>query len=212
MPRLRLRSNLSRASWPLSSLNLWPESPARAAASRKEFQEFFSALWYILHRVWRGLLTLAERPASRLLSLGWRCSKLVHPPYSTARTVKVGVFVVGMKCAVALCAANAPYSLFFAEDGPQTPFPFNATYFAGSLAIFVRLTFLGFATWRTEVLLPHWKILPLAVGLSALMPVWVLVLIHLELPVVLLGFGWMLLGYVLWSVGRDPVWRTAPVR
>ena len=118
----------------------------------------------------------------------------------------------GMKCAIALCAVNAPYSLFFAEDGSQTPFPFNATYFAGSLAIFVGLTFLGVATWRTGVLPPRWRILPLAIGLSALLPVWVLALIHLELPVVLLGFGWMLLGYVLWSVGRGPIRRTAPVR
>jgi hypothetical protein len=62
------------------------------------------------------------------------------------------MFVVGMKCAVALSAVNAPYSLFFAEDGPQTPFPFNATYLAGSLAIFVGLTFLGITIRRTGVL------------------------------------------------------------
>lgn len=114
--------------------------------------------------------------------------------------------------AVALSAVNTPYSLFFAQGGPQTPFPFNATYFAGSLAIFVGLTLLGIVTVRAGILPPRWRILPLAIGLSALLPVWVLALIHLELPVVLLGLGWMLLGYVLWSVGRDPVLRTAPVR
>ena len=118
----------------------------------------------------------------------------------------------GMKTAVALSAVNAPYSLFFAQDGLQTPFPFNATSFAGSLAIFVGLTLLGIATLRAGILPPRWRILPLAIGLSALLPVWVLALIHLELPVVLLGLGLMLLGYVLWSVGSDPVLRTAPVR
>ncbi len=103
--------------------------------------------------------------------------------------------------AVALSAVNAPYSLFFAEDGPQPPFPFNVTYFAGALAVFVGLTFLGIAAWRKEALPPRWRSLPLAIGLSALLPVWILVPIHLELPIVVLGLAWML-GYVLWSESR----------
>lgn len=112
--------------------------------------------------------------------------------------------------ALALSTVNAPYSLF-AEDGPQTPFPFNATYFAASLAIFMGLVLVGAATLRTGTLPPRWRILPLVIGLSALLPIWVLALVHLELPVVLLGLGWMLLGYLLWSGRSDPVRRTAPV-
>ena len=38
---------------------------------------------------------------------------------------RVGGFLA--YAAVALSAVNAPYSLFFAEDGPQTPFPYSAT-------------------------------------------------------------------------------------
>jgi hypothetical protein len=97
--------------------------------------------------------------------------------------------------ALAPSAVNAPYSMFFAEDGPRTPFPFNVTYFAASVAIFVGLVLLGLAVWRTGLLPPRWRVLPLALGLSGLLPVWALALVHLELPVVLLGLGWMLLGY-----------------
>ncbi len=107
--------------------------------------------------------------------------------------------------AVALSVVNAPYSLFLAEDGPRTPFPFNVTYFVGTLAVFVGLVLLGIAASRTEALPPRWKLLPLVVGLSALFPVWVLTFVHLELPVVALGLAWISLGYVLWSSapGKD---------
>ena len=102
----------------------------------------------------------------------------------------------------ALSAVNAPYSLLLSEDGPRTPFPFNITYFAGSLAVFAGLVFLGLAALRTGVLLPHrWRVFPLIIGLSALLPVWVLALVHVEFPIVALGLAWMLLGYVLWPVG-----------
>lgn len=114
--------------------------------------------------------------------------------------------------AVALSVLNAPYSLFFAEDGPRTPFPFNVTYLVASLAIFAGLLLLGIAVLRADVLPPLWRVLPLILGAAGLLPVWVLAFIHLELPVILLGLGWMLLGYVLWSVKSDPVRRTAPVR
>ena len=94
---------------------------------------------------------------------------------------------------------NMPYSVFFAGDGPQTPFPFNVTYFSAGLAIFVGLVFLGLVTARADALPGRWRTLPLIVGLAGLLPVWVLAFIHLEAPVVVLGVGWMMLGYVLWA-------------
>ena len=105
---------------------------------------------------------------------------------------------------VVVSVVNAPYSLFFEEDGVQPPFPFNVTYGVAALSIFVGLVLLGIATLRAEILPPRWRALPLIVGLSALLPVWVLAFIHLELPVVLLGVAWMLLGYALWSKSDVP--------
>ena len=102
--------------------------------------------------------------------------------------------------AAALSAVNAPYSVF-AEDAPQTPFPFNVTYATAALAIFVGLVLLGISVRRVEILPHRWRSLPLAIGVSALLPVWVLALVHLELPIVVLGLAWMLLGYVMWSEG-----------
>ncbi len=101
--------------------------------------------------------------------------------------------------AVALSTINTPYSVFFADDGPQAPFPFNVTYLLAGLAIFVGLVFLGIAALRANVLPGRWRTLPLIVGLSSLLPVWILGSIHLEVPIVVLGVAWMLLGYVLWS-------------
>ena len=68
---------------------------------------------------------------------------------------------------------------------------------------------LGLAVMRTGLLPPRWRVLPLVLGLSALLPVWVLALVHLELPVVLLGFGWMLLGYALWVDRSEMARRSA---
>jgi hypothetical protein len=118
---------------------------------------------------------------------------------------KLGGFLA--YAAVALSFVNAPHSLFFAEEGPSTPFPFNATYFAASVAIFAGLALLGVAVLRDGVLRRRWRVLPLALGLSAFLPVWVLALVHLELPVVLIGLGWVALGYALLS---DRERRTAP--
>jgi hypothetical protein len=55
-------------------------------------------LWYAIHELWRGLETLAERPAP--LSLSFRLVvfyPLVHPAYFTAVTVRVGTFVAGVQ-------------------------------------------------------------------------------------------------------------------
>jgi hypothetical protein len=111
--------------------------------------------------------------------------------------VRIGGFLA--YAAVALSVVNAPYSLFFEEDAVQPPFPFNVTYGVAALSIFVGLVLLGIATLRAENLPPRWRALPLVIGLSALLPVWVLAFIHLEVPVVVIGAAWMLLGYILCS-------------
>jgi hypothetical protein len=80
------------------------------------------------------------------------------------RLERIGGFLA--YAAVALSMANAPYSIFFAERGPQTPFPFNVTYFSPSLAIFIGLVFLGIAVLRAGVLPGRWRTLPLILGLS----------------------------------------------
>ena len=116
---------------------------------------------------------------------------------SVGSSGKIGGFLAHV--ALVFSVINAPYSLFLAEDGPETSFPFNLTYLVAVLGIFISLVFLGIAIWREKVLPSPWRFLPLSIGLSALLPVWVLALIHLELPVVVLGLAWMLLGYFLWS-------------
>lgn len=114
--------------------------------------------------------------------------------------------------AVALSVVNVPYSVFFAEDWPQTPFPFNFTYLLAGLAIFVGLVFLGIATLRAGAPPGRWRILPLIVGLAALFPVWILAFIHLEVPVVVLGVAWMSIGYALWLDKGSSPRRTRPLR
>jgi hypothetical protein len=109
--------------------------------------------------------------------------------------------------AVVLSAVNAPYSLLFAEDGPRTPFPFNVAYFAASVAIFAGLISLGIAGLRAKILTPRWRVLPPVLGLASILPVWVLAFVHLELPVVFLGLGWVAFGYALWADGKR---RTVP--
>lgn len=81
--------------------------------------------------------------------------------------------------------------------------PMRETGAAG--AIFAGLVFSGGAILRTGIL--PWRILPLTLGLAALLPIWVLALVHFELPVVLLGLGWMLLGYAMW---KGDTYRISP--
>jgi hypothetical protein len=129
---------------------------------------------------------------------------------SAGWTGRVGGFLAYV--AAALSAVNAPIAAFFAGAGPRTPFPFNVTFAAASLSIVVGLMLLGFAALREEILPPIWQALPLIAGLSALLPVWILAFLHIELPILVIGLSWMLLGYVLWSDDSEPSWQTGRVR
>jgi hypothetical protein len=76
------------------------------------------------------------------------------------------------------------------------------------LGPFVALVLLGIVTLRVKAMPGPWSALPLVMGVGAvpLMLVGgVLELVNerlLELPIVLLGFAWVLLGYSVWS-GKD---------
>ena len=72
-------------------------------------------------------------------------------------------------CATVACSVvNAPYSLFFAEDGPRTLFSFNITYLLGTLALFVGLVLLGIAAWLAWIFLGYvlWSSVPGKDGLG----------------------------------------------
>ena len=88
---------------------------------------------------------------------------------------------------------------------PLTPFIVLA-----GLGPFVGLVLLGIATLRARAMPAPWSVLPLVMGAGAvpLMLVGgVLELVNerlVEVPIVLFGFAWVLLGYSVWS-GKDKV-------
>jgi hypothetical protein len=78
------------------------------------------------------------------------------------------------------------------------------------LGPFVGLVLLGIATLRVKAMPAPWSALPLVMGAGAVPLMLVGGILELvserlvELPIVLLGLAWVLLGYSVWS-GRDKV-------
>jgi hypothetical protein len=94
---------------------------------------------------------------------------------------------------------------------PLAPF-----YAAAGIGPFLGLVLLGSATLRARVFRPPWSALPLATGLGGpllILAGGALALIGerlLEIPIVLVGLAWMLLGYSVLVVKGATV--QAPVR
>jgi hypothetical protein len=101
---------------------------------------------------------------------------------------KAGVLVAYIALASAAIALMAPLAAFLAVAG---------------FGPFLGLVLLGSATLQARVFLPPWSALPLALGLGGPLLILVggvLALISerlLEIPIVLVGLAWMLLGYSL---------------
>jgi len=139
-----------------------------------------------------GLVGLHARLGGRGGRLG-RTGLLI----AYAALVSALVVLVGSTLAPAGWAPN--------EDSvtPLTPFIVLAGF-----GPFVGLVLLGIATLRVKAMPSPWNALPLVMGAGAfpLMLVGgVLELVNerlFELPIVLLGFAWVLLGYSVWS-GKD---------
>jgi hypothetical protein len=99
-----------------------------------------------------------------------------------------GVLVAYAALASAAIAVMAPLAPFLAVAG---------------FGPFVGLVLLGSATLQARVFLPPWSALPLAMGLGGPLLILAggdLAMISerlLEIPIVLVGLSWMLLGYLL---------------
>ena len=110
-----------------------------------------------------------------------------------------------------LVAYGALAAAAFVLMAPIAPF-----YVAAGFGPFLGLVLLGSATLRARVFHPPWSALPLATGLGG--PLLILAggglsLMSerlLEVPIVLVGLAWMLLGYSVLAVKRATV--QAPVR
>ena len=108
-----------------------------------------------------------------------------------------GMVVAGLAF-VARLAASVYETLPGARvsTGEDFVFPSSLLVLGGTLGIFVSLVLLGIAALRTRGLPPPWRMVPLGVGLVAI-PVGATGMLHIELPILLLGGLWMLLGYTI---------------
>ena len=108
-----------------------------------------------------------------------------------------GIAVAGL-AVVARLAASVYEILPGARisTGEDFVFPYSLLVLVGTLGIFVSLILLGIATLRTRGLPPPWHMLPLGVGLLAI-PVAATGMLHIELPILVMGGLWMLLGYTI---------------
>jgi hypothetical protein len=104
------------------------------------------------------------------------------------RLGKAGVLVAYIALASAAIVLMAPLAPFLAVAG---------------FGPFLGLVLLGSATLQARVFLPPWSALPLAMGLGGSLLILAgggLAMISerlLEIPIVLVGLSWMLLGYLL---------------
>lgn len=82
---------------------------------------------------------------------------------------------------------------------------FSPLIFGSFLAHLIGLVILGIATRRTRALPGRWRVLPLVMGVSIFPLLAVGGILEsinerlLELPLVLIGLPWILLGYHIWS-------------
>jgi hypothetical protein len=90
-------------------------------------------------------------------------------------------------------------------------FPYSFLVLIGALGLVFGLLFLGIATLRTNALVFPWRAVPLSVVALGL-PLWVTSIIHIEIPILLLGMLWTLLGYTIWKQAASTPGITSAVK
>ncbi len=135
------------------------------------------------------------------------------------RLARTGTVAAFTGCALLIAGNVAEFWLVLVQSKPNA----NAAYRSGAedvwigseigwilfllgfLILSIGLVLFGVAAVRANEL-PRWRALPLVVGAAGLIaflfgPFLVAVA---DLLLTLMGVGWILVGYILWSVGRDP--------
>jgi hypothetical protein len=115
--------------------------------------------------------------------------------------VPVGVAVAG----AALLAQVAASALELVPGEPVSRsadfvWPYSALVLAASLGTFLAMLALGLAV-RHQYYAARWSMVPLIAGL-ALVPAAVMVIIHPELPILLVGAAWAAAGIAVIAQGR----------
>ena len=82
------------------------------------------------------------------------------------------------------------------SSGEEFVLPYSLFVLAGSAGGFLALIVLGLAFFRARTDLGYWRITPLIVALLPF-PLAVTGIIHLEIPIFLIGLMWMVLAYFL---------------
>ncbi len=149
-----------------------------------------------------GLVGLHARLGGRGGRLGRTGLLLAYAALASALVVLVG-------------STLAPAGWVPDEDSvtPLTPFIVLAGF-----GPFVGLVLLGIATLRVKAMPAPWRALPLVMGAGAVPLILVGGVLELvnerlfELPIVLLGLAWVLLGYAVLVVKSATVQTTAPAR
>lgn len=121
----------------------------------------------------------------------------------TGRTEQVGLLLACISIAAWIAAFLLPSVPFLATMAGAGPF--------GSLAA------LTSATRKAEILPAGWRALPLVIALFPLSAIlWAAFALSVgntslvELSTILLGLGWILLGYFIWTNGRTSGTASAP--
>ena len=125
-------------------------------------------------------------------------------PIGTSGMVAASLAIVAWLAAIvyaALPGARVP-------TGEEFVFPLSLLVLVSSLGIFVSLILLGVVALRTRGLPPPWHLLPLGVGLVSI-PLAATGTLHIELPILLIGGLWMLLGYTISHSAKGPATTAA---